>query len=1212
MKNEITQNKQDIIKNTNKYNYTRAKTVLSKTSKDQHKKTYNYCKSKWANLKYILQDLESLESSVKLLKAKTIGQFFFKCRIIYKTKIEIYLLTKQNNKILINLNEDSQDTHQRINVKDDLSDFPTELIKDFMFLFREDNNLMYKIIESSDRAQVEILVPFLCHLFYENFFMENSEQEEMLYIIYLLLEKEIDVLVTPSLLSFLNNSFLSKFFDEFRDRYEIKSFNITILNNLIRDINELNLSFYSLDIISTSKNKIKKFNKKNSKKNLKCIDMNLEYLEYETDNFNKNKYSKNLTSRFTENNYTNQRKKRNSATVNLNKILQLNSKKNYGNNIIFENKAFKNKVNKNFFNDINENFIKKSFEKEKNEIMKQYYMEKLKTIYKFNDPNLYNSHQYYDELKKKEVITTKSIEKYNKGVELIQNFIDKLLTNLENTSIIPYSIKVICKIIFILIKKKFKRIPLMKRNLFICKFLFDKIILPVLLNPDMNIICKDEIITLNTRKNLSNIYSVLKMFIRGDMFTSQENRYMTIFNQFFIDNYLRLNNLLLKIINVKLPEKLEYLSEEFYCDDNFVLNNDLRYFDEINYDYFMENYNDFMQYESICFNTKHFFIFYDIVKKNPEKFFGKGSEGEKIFNTISTFINMIKTNQDVYYVIINEKYNTEVEELLFPKKTKIMLGIKNNKSNILKNIKYCITHLLNNLKINSHWDWTNNAEFKTINILSFINKYLNASEKNMEILKNDPPLNWYSSYILKNIDLIGTRYSNNDYQKLYEEILNDTLQRIDNLKKINEFLTVNITTKFNLINNRMKIFRKELQNIKNIELTLQATKFMKLKKIKTCLIDEKEFNNIKKNIPKEIILPQWSSMNNQNLLLTWQKDCPHSFLDPEEYVKLEKNGYLSNFHFNTIEEFSKKFKGFHKKIIDEIINRSLGLEFQQMEYNLKNHNNKNKGKKYLNENNIVIEITPKKILEQYILLVSSKFNINKFVYINSDEKIKFSETNEIGFEIIENPEQEEYTSKESAIDKLRKKNEERKLKIFRNYILKVLCIDIYEDQPLIIDKTFFLKCVSFSWILPKNLEIPNEICNEKLFDKIRYHIKRMDKLRTPENMLEEFCMVVNLINCMYIFLMNNKEVEAGELLPVIIYCLISSCPERITFNVNFMKFFLNEKEYLSQFGYNITQLESSINFIQKLGAKQLNMSQEEFNEKLKSVEYDKRNERNID
>ena len=85
---------------------------------------------------------------------------------------------------------------------DKSNDYDYNSIKEFLFCFRQNNDLMLRLIECVDNKQCEILVPFLCHFFYENFYMESTEQEEILYIIYLLLEKEIDSLYTPSVSTF--------------------------------------------------------------------------------------------------------------------------------------------------------------------------------------------------------------------------------------------------------------------------------------------------------------------------------------------------------------------------------------------------------------------------------------------------------------------------------------------------------------------------------------------------------------------------------------------------------------------------------------------------------------------------------------------------------------------------------------------------------------------------------------------------------------------------------------------------------------------------------------------------------------------------------------------------------------------------------------------------------------------------------------------------
>ena len=106
-------------------------------------------------------------------------------------------------------------------------------------------------------------------------------------------------------------------------------------------------------------------------------------------------------------------------------------------------------------------------------------------------------------------------------------------------------------------------------------------------------------------------------------------------------------------------------------------------------------------------------------------------------------------------------------------------------------------------------------------------------------------------------------------------------------------------------------------------------------------------------------------------------------------------------------------------------------------------------------------------------------------------------------------------------------------------------------------------------------------------------------------MLGEFGIVVNLINLLYKFFLNQENTEAGDLLPIIIYSIISVKPERILFNINFSKFFFFFFDLLGAIGYNITQAESAINFIKNLEAKQIGISQDEFNIKCSSVKFGK-------
>ena len=236
-------------------------------------------KSKWIKLKKYLQDKASYESSVNLLKTKTIEQFTSKCCEIYKEKIQIHLMLDNNKQLLSSWvkNGDKEETnyHPSIEVIKDLSDLCRDSsIKDFLFYFRENNEFMLNLIKNVNKKKRKILVPFLCHFFYENFFMENPEQEEILYIIYLLLEKEIDSLYSPSAMSFLENSFLGDFLAEMANKYEISNYIDNILNSLIREVEEKNSFYNSLDIIENSKEHYNKNKIGNSFIDMTCQNEN--------------------------------------------------------------------------------------------------------------------------------------------------------------------------------------------------------------------------------------------------------------------------------------------------------------------------------------------------------------------------------------------------------------------------------------------------------------------------------------------------------------------------------------------------------------------------------------------------------------------------------------------------------------------------------------------------------------------------------------------------------------------------------------------------------------------------------------------------------------------------------------------------------------------------------------------------------------------------
>ena len=98
------------------------------------------------------------------------------------------------------------------------------------------------------------------------------------------------------------------------------------------------------------------------------------------------------------------------------------------------------------------------------------------------------------------------------------------------------------------------------------------------------------------------------------------------------------------------------------------------------------------------------------------------------------------------------------------------------------------------------------------------------------------------------------------------------------------------------------------------------------------------------------------------------------------------------------------------------------------------------------------------------------------------------------------------------------------------------------------DEDFNAKCKTYSQLIksitPK-LTIPEIMFKDNLLESVKYHIQKMEHKRTPDGMNEEFGKAVQLINSLYKFYFNQNEIDVGESLYIIIYCIILTVPKRI-------------------------------------------------------------------
>ena len=127
---------------------------------------------------------------------------------------------------------------------------------------------------------------------------------------------------------------------------------------------------------------------------------------------------------------------------------------------------------KKYIPDLTKKELIKILESEKNNAMKDYIMKQLNE-YKNND-SLYANTEFLDNVYKSKE-STEVLALYQSNFSIVIELINQLFFQLiNNISIIPNSIRYLCKIISILLKKQFPTITAVELNAFVAEFFIEK------------------------------------------------------------------------------------------------------------------------------------------------------------------------------------------------------------------------------------------------------------------------------------------------------------------------------------------------------------------------------------------------------------------------------------------------------------------------------------------------------------------------------------------------------------------------------------------------------------------------------------------------------------------------------------------------------------------------------------------------------------------
>ena len=633
--------------------------------------------------------------------------------------------------------------------------------------------------------------------FYENILSSSFIEDNLMYVITMILTDEIQNIESPKDFDkFLDDTSCGYFLKELNFKMDVKNFYKIIMENLVE----------SLENMSSSK----------------IINFNVKKIQ---DDFIKMKES-------VEEKYQKTGEK---SSIIDNDFFRLNFLSDFERELAKTtnddsfNDQIKSSKRKELFNsylpDVTKDEITKKMEENKgNEGMKEYCDQLIKQYEK--DSKIFSNDNFlaniFQSKADKEVLALYQLDFFK-----VVKIIDELFSSLTNNMyLIPYSVKCICKIITILVKKKFKNLTILQRNILLSKFFFETLFLPAFKDPKFGSFINNFIISGATIQNLEMISEIIHKlisfsFIKGD----EDNGDFTPFNRYFLNKMPKVFNFFENISKVKLPNFIEKIIN---CnpDKNII------------YNYFNENEEEIIFHRSICFSLDNIvcllnnmdackdIIFQDKstneLKITFEKVFYSNREiiqelekkeefeitqlGKKkknkqekkilnffLFNKLlinDKYKNLFKMNQDKPNFSLKELDSTEKEE-----------DIKKN--NIIK-VKNLLSGLLYNYRNLVKTDFDEGTTVNTNKILIELKKFMKSSNF---VIDGSIPSEWYVDSLLECLKSLPPDLRNNDYENLYNTLINEVSNAMKNL----DFETLSFCLGKVKFANRGKIYYENLK-----------------------------------------------------------------------------------------------------------------------------------------------------------------------------------------------------------------------------------------------------------------------------------------------------------------------------------------------------------------------------------------------------------------
>ena len=1103
-------------------------------------------------LQGLLKEMKSIKERFEDNKEDMLESIKKNCYNYYNSKIgmkEIYdYCESENPEVHIN--------YVLIENSEEILASNYQILYDILFIIRDNNDIMIKIIKNCPTNSYDQLADFLVNFFYENTINSTFNEEELMVIIYLIIEDLImnKLPKTSSTINnkndnAFNNSILYNIFMSITRKADVRNFTCSVLTESLLKLEGFN---EDLTIITTkignNLNSTKTNDKDSSNEETEVSRRNYSYVP-EIGKFGKKLIpSLNILNREKSQSVIDEREEnplRISAIFNDNKADLDNIELNvffketdvtlkYLNEKISE---YENEKNQNIITNAMKDFLDLQINQISNENNCEIFSNNAKTI----EIKTYFVTNGKEECEK---LVKTMIDNYTKLTDFIDEIIQRLKDNITSS---PYILKSISIIIEILFDKKYsknkKKSMDYQKLMLLSNYFIGNIFLPLITNPDFNGIVTTDVISKITKENLAIITRVMNKMLSGKLFTKKELEF-TIFNKFIIDTLPKIFDIIIRVIiqkNFNLSKKIQNL-----IDSSDSIGNPKR---NINYDYLNENQENIQQ-QSICFSWLNLIILIDLFKlTNDLSSDQKYKKNNKLFDK---FIKMREFCVDKF----NDNINNGKREFFLFDKVIYSPNFHKNINNILDDN---IFHLMQN-KVK---DEVSMFKRCLVDVLAYVN-ILHKENFNYFVQKN-------RENIIQDYDIIY-RLINEEINKNYNETEFEGGGKISAKKPDKESPGEH----------------NNLQNLRGLEENEDEDADFK-EVIFPQIIDSVKSelsHNLESDKAKRIVFSSSYLQVHINNLPQKYKDNNYCLLLLEIMRKGEE--IISELNVSILYEFYLKVKGGEK--LNMIIS-SNQLQIKRMEkcicieYLFDHLNLPCRLNIVKNKMGIITKVKYEPVDDSKSYVHSIQSFIKVFPNFRKYEK----EVDDI-IELEENVELDVALNayfkdlkvemkKQDIVSRFNHDELDSIMYDLENYILFKLYDKLFPKESTKNDVKFYKKCCRLDFVKPENLIKDKKMINEKLWKTSMDLINEMDYKLTPTEKVKNFGKAFSILQNSITFCSGKNDLGIDDTISSLIYVILKSKPKNIFSNSKYCQLLLNPDLSKKQYGILLSQIEMIKNII---------------------------------